>query len=237
MNLHFDKSYWLETLSHNDWYLRIEKELRETFFTIDHRPEVKKYRHKVYELIADLLENHKLYLAFNGPNLDIERKPIDTIIIHHTTEEPDIPLSKLSAIGLIRQYVLNYLDNDERIKGLKGQPIWSGHFKNDEQVFFAYHWLVRPNGDYERLLEDEYIGWHAGEWDINLRSIGIALSGDYEHSIPPIKQIRAASDIIKTHYSDINRKNILGHLEVKESRTCPGDKFLSDWKGTLLNSL
>lgn len=231
-SLDFNADYWRYNLQYPDWYIRLENELRENIFPIVHDNYIiKRYRHQIYELTAKLLEDGKIPLAKNGQNLDRERKPIDTIIIHHTEEDPDITLSKLSAIGLIRQYAKHYLED----KAIGGQAIWSGHFLNNKQVFFAYHWLIRPNGKVERLLKDVHIGWHSGNWEINRQSIGIAFSGNYEHSSPSRTQIEATALLIKKHYSYLEKERIWGHREVKEERTCPGDKFIDGWKENLLS--
>ncbi len=238
MKLGFNKEYWKEQLKHSNWYIILEKDLKEKIFPIVHKnPEVKTFRHKVYELVEELLEKDQIPLAKEGPNLDADRKPIDAIIIHHTEEKPEIRLSKLSAIGFIRQYGLTYLKNDVLGYKLKGQPIWSGHFRNGKIVFFAYHWLVRPNGNVERLLKDDYIGWHSGNWEINTKSIAIALSGDYEKDTPSISQIEGVAKIIKENYRRVDKNRILGHMEIKEKRTCPGAYFLKEWKKTLLDLL
>lgn len=232
----FDRAYWESQLKHPDWYVRLEKELEKWIFPIVHGdPVVRKFRHQAYELIEELLKKGEIPLATEGPNFDTKRKPIDTIIIHHTEEGPNIRLNKLSAIGLLRQYGLRYLQNDVLGRELRGQPIWSNHFWDDRMVFYAYHWLIRPDGKAERLLKDEYIGWHAGVWKINTRSVGIALSGNYEHKRPPIAQIESIAMVIKKYYPQIDKKRIFGHLEVKKGKTCPGEYFLKEWKAKLLN--
>lgn len=231
MNLQFERKYWEERLTFPDWYVRLEEELRTLIFPVV-RPDaaLKRFRHQVYELVEELLESGTLPLAQTGPQLDGERCPIDTIVIHHTTEELDIRLGKLSAIGLVRQYAFQYLVNNVLGHTVRGEPIWSGHFLQGKMVFFAYHWLMRPDGTTERLLEDGYIGWHAGNWLVNTRSIGIAFSGDYEQSEPPSAQIEATVRLIREHYPQVASANILGHCEVVEGTTCPGGQFLNGWK-------
>ena len=120
---------------------------------------------------------------------------------------------------------------------VRGEPVWSGHFRQGQMVFFAYHWLIRPDGTCERLLEDSAIGWHAGNWNINTRSIGLALSGNYEHTPPPETQIAAVARLIKTQYPEISSTHILGHRELRSDLTCPGNAFLNGWKETLLQLL
>ena len=236
MKLHFEREHWEELLIFPDWYVHVEDELRALIFPVV-RPdaELKHFRHQVYELVEEMLERGTLPLAQHGPELDGERRPIDTVVIHHTTEEPDIRLSKLSAIGLVRQYAFQYLEDNVLGNCVRGEPIWSGHFRQGRMVFFAYSWLIRPDGATERLLEDSYIGWHAGNWGVNTRSVGIAFSGVYEHTNPPPAQIEAAARLIREHYPQIARTNIVGHCEAAKGTTCPGLCFLDGWKQVLLD--
>lgn len=224
-----------QQLQHPDWYIRLEDYLQSKIFPVVHGvPELKAERDIFYTLVEEMLEKGLIPLAESGPDLDVSRGKIDTIVIHHTEEEPDIRLTMLSAIGFVRQYGLNYLnDNVWGMTGLKGQPIWSGHFQSGKMVFFAYHWLVRPDGKEERLLDDTNVGRHS--MDMNPRSIGIALSGNYEHATPPLSQIQATAHVIKENYAYIENDGILGHCEVMENRTCPGDRFLKEWKKTLVD--
>lgn len=236
MELDFRRAEWESRLTSLDWYIRVEDELRRLFFpVVHHDAQLKAFRHKVYELVAELLESKRLPLAERGPDLDRERRPVDSIVIHHTEEEPGIRLSKLSAIGLVRQYAFQYLADDVLGRHVRGEPVWSGHFRQGEMVFFAYHWLIRPEGTAERLLEDTAIGWHAGNWAVNTSSIGIALSGDYETNTPPYAQIEATARIISEYYPHVDKGCISGHREVTGGVTCPGAYFLHGWKQTLLD--
>ena len=233
----FQRAYWEDKFRAPDWYSQLEHELTTFIFPVVHDdPEVKAWRHQVYELAGEMLERGEIPLAAHGPDLDRERQPLDTIVIHHTEEDPAISLAKLSAIGLLRQYALHYLEDNVLEKKVRGEPVWSGHFRQGRMVFFAYHWLLRPDGTAERLLEDGAIGWHAGNWDINTRCIGIAFSGNYEHAAPPPAQVAAAARLIRDHYPTIAHERIFGHREVS-SCTCPGDHFLSEWKARLLAHL
>ena len=232
----YTEEFWKSQLKFPDWYLRLEDYLNETIFPIVHdNPKLKAGRHRFYGFVEEMLTNGEIPLASSGPDLDSERQPINTVIIHHTEEDSNITLGRLNAIGLIRQYGQKYLEDDVYgHKGLKGKPVWSGHFRNGQMVFFAYHWLIRSDGKTERLLDDNYVARHAVY--NNPYSVGIALSGDYEHSIPPIQQIKAAAKIIKENYSYVDLGRVFGHQEVMQGRTCPGDKFLGvdGWKNTLI---
>jgi N-acetylmuramoyl-L-alanine amidase len=238
MHLNFEREYWASKLQHPDWYIRLEAELKQHFFPVVHNnPELKAFRNNVYDLVAGMLVSKSIPLTERGPDLDTERKAIDTIVIHHTEEEPAMSLDKLSAIGLIRQYAFQYLENNVLGYPVRGQSIWSGHFREGQMVFFAYHWLIRPDGTALRLLADQYIGWHAGHWDTNTRCIGIALSGNYEEDIPPFAQIFATAQVIRNHYAQVQKSRIIGHGEVREGVTCPGRFFLNGWKERLLETM
>jgi N-acetylmuramoyl-L-alanine amidase len=235
METGFQRADWEEKLPYHDWYLRLEQELNQMVFPVTPKNAQRKlFRSQVYELVEELVESGRIPLAEDGPNLDGERKAIDTVIIHHTDEEPDIRLGKLSAIGLVRQYAYQYLQDDVLGRRVRGEAIWSGHFKEGAMAFFAYHWLIRPDGTAERLLEDGAIGWHAGNWEINTRSVGIALSGRYEETTPPMAQIEGVARLMRENYPQIARERVIGHREVVET-TCPGEQFLNGWKQALLS--
>ena len=236
--LDFQRDYWETRLRFPDWYSRLEDELTSLFFPVVHDdPRLKAFRNQVYALIAELLACKELPLAATGPDLDTARQPVDTVVIHHTEEDAAISLDRLSAIGLVRQYAFQYLADNVLGHRVRGQPIWSNHFREGQMVFFAYHWLIRPDGTAERLLEDSSFGWHAGDWQINTRSVGIALSGNYEAAIPPLPQIESATRVIHSYYPHVSRNSIVGHREVRKDVTCPGAYFLETWKDMLVSSV
>ena len=236
MKLEFDKSYWEENLKHPDWYIRLEEDLNEVFFPVVHDDaELKTYRHKVYVLMEEMLAKKRIPLGEDGPDLDKERKKTDTIVIHHSEEEADLTAMRISTIGLIRLYAPKFLGHNDWGLDLRGKPVRSGHFYKDQQVFFGYHWCVYPNGKSEQWLDDSKIGLQSGVWEVNTRSVGIVLAGNYEHSTPPLVQIETVAEIIKNNYSSVDKAKIVGHREVREERTCPGDKFLGGWKDVLVS--
>jgi hypothetical protein len=153
MEVIFNTLFWEENLRYPDWYIRLAKELKETFSLTAVDEGAKKYRHNVYDLVGEMLRNSQIPLAAKGPNFDKERKPIDSVVIHHTKETPYIKQDTLCGIGLIRQYAIDYLNNDVLGYKVYGKPIWSGHFVRSNQVFFAYHWLVRLDGTIERIIK------------------------------------------------------------------------------------
>jgi hypothetical protein len=237
----FNENEWKEKIKQPSWYfevpLMLEKlsELRNK-----DESEYKTTIKNIYSFFEVQLDLGNVFLGNVANIWDIERKPIDTIVIHHTHHEEKLTKERLSAIELIRLYAPYFNKPYSRMdKKLRGEPVFSGHIRNDKQIFYPYHWIVRKNGEVEQLLFDNEIGWHAGNWDVNCRSIGIALDGDYENSTPSETQLKAITDLIKEKYPTIKKDMIKGHREINSKTTCPSNLFLTTsekkgWKKTLL---
>lgn len=172
---------------------------------------------------------------------DNERKQIDTIVVHHTSRPPGLSLSTLNAMHLLRLYVPRYQSKDAPVLDSNGdyQPIHSGHFdENGRPVFYGYHHLVRRDGTTQRLLADTAIGWHAGNWDVNRRSIAICVDDDLTTTAPTDDVVTGIAKLVHTEYPDIppTAETIQGHNEITQTE-CPGNAFLKGWKLELLNKL
>lgn len=231
MNI-FDEKIWTEKIKNPLWYLDLYSIQEELSKLHDSNRELyEKEKDKIYNFFEYALINNKISLGNNGKDFDLERKNIDTIVIHHTSGNGHKKITKdlLSAIHLLRLYAPNYANPryKEDVE-IKYKPIWSGHFdENKKQVFYAYHWIIRSNGLTERLLRDEEIGWHAGNWDINCKSVGIVFEGNFEKSIPNQIMIKSLIDLIRKNYSWIKEQNIFGHSEINNKTICPSKLFLS----------
>lgn len=228
----FDEQKWREAAKLPDGYLQILDDYKSLMKQADEADEdtEKKIKEEVYSFVEELLENDQFYLAGEGYDFDADRQPIDTVVIHHIGNHPGIELSRLNANGFIRLYSFYYANPIESKKHLRGKPIYSGHFRNGKQVFWAYHWFVRRDGTTERLLKDNEIGWHAGSWDMNCRSVAICLDDTLTEKEPTKEVLESAVDIINTHYKGLE---VLGHREVNPKTVCPGNLFLSGWKQDL----
>lgn len=238
-NEYFDAEKWNEIIKDPLWYINFKPEYDRLCKIIEKHPEKNpEIKDSIYAFFEGALKDRKVALAETGPNLDIERKPIDTIVIHHTKHKPGMTWRRLSAIHLIRLYT-GYSDkkeNQEKIFREKN-PIFSNHFRNDgsgEQVFYSYHWLVRQNGVCESLLNDGEIGWQAGDWDINCRSVAICIDNDHENSSPSETVIFAIRKLINEKYSYVSKDRIFGHREINKNTMCPGNTFLTEWKRKLV---
>jgi len=240
MAKYFDEQKWSEIIKDNNWYLKILDEYKYLMALTEKNS--KEIREEIKNEICDFFQEHlekgDVALGKDGPNWDEQRKPIDTIVIHHTAHPPGITWQRLNATHLLRLYATYYANPYyEEDKYIKGQPIFSHHFRNGTQVFYAYHWLVRMDGTWEKLLNDNEIGWQAGNWDINCRSIAICLDNDLENSSPPDRVILSVAKLIKEKYPQVSLERIIGHREANPKTTCPGNKFLTEWKFKIIEAL
>lgn len=235
MTKFFNEQEWDTIIQVPDWYMQLWPRIEKLQANKQTGNEAKKEIRLYFE---NRLKNNKICLGQKGENLDAERKPVDTVIIHHTSNTESYSLDKLDAVHLLNLYVPYYFDPYlPQDKYLQGTPIWSNHFNNGKQVFYAYHWMVRMDGSAERLLQDDQIGWQAGNWDINCRSVAICLDNDYSNSTPSKKVLKATANLISTHYSSVPKERIMGHSEVNSNTICPGNTFLSGWKADVLGMI
>lgn len=223
------------TLQQPDWYLTLAPLMRQIQELRDHDGEAsEKLYHSALDFFQKQLVAGKVRLGMDGPNWDAERKLVDTIVIHHSSRQPGLPLAALNALHLLRLYAPEYANSKPKGENIKGTAIYSHHFLGGKQVFFGYHWLFRMDGSAERLLDDSAIGWHAGNWDINCRSIAICLDNDYENSEPDPQALQSLAEFIRKSYPHVAPDHVIGHCEANKNRTCPGALFLPSWKAKLL---
>lgn len=241
MARYIDEKFWWESLGKPDWYLLLAddfKRLEELAHKHKDEADHKQIKREAYEIVEKAVREGHVPLASEGDNLDKERKPVDTIVIHHTKNQPGMTLERLNAMHLLRIYGKYYANpTDEREKHFKGQKIWSGHYYKGQQVFWGYHWIVRNEGTAEHILDDSYIGWHAGNWDVNTRSIGICIDDDLSQKEPAYAALENVAAIITRHYPDVSMKNIVGHCDVNKQTECPGLLFHKSWREKLIAKL
>ena len=235
--VNFEK--WIEIIKKPDWYFELVPEFKKLVSLHDKdKPAYEKLKEEIYDFFEEHLLKGDIALGESGEDWDVERKPIDTVVIHHTSNLSGLKESRLSAIELVRIYAPFYFSPypEENLK-IKGQPIWSNHLRDGKQVFWPYHWCIKEDGTAERLLRDNEIGWQAGNWEVNCKSVGICFDGDYEESRPSDLMLSAVAKLIKDNYHDAK---MIGHSEVNPQTTCPSRLFLSSkdrkgWKEDLLS--
>jgi hypothetical protein len=243
---------WLRPELRNPfWYKRVATLAKEV-------KALSETNHQVYEVVKELIydEFEEALLSGTIPLgdevgiWDEERVEVDRIIIHDTSNRPGLSPLRLSAIELFRIYGPYYANpTDADRPRVEGKLVSSGHVRGNKQVFYPYHWVIHEDGTATRLLSDAEVGWQAGKWGMNCRSVAICLDGDFDDARPDRQYIAGAARIICKRYKELvqgvtNRKVlgeiILGHREVNEETICPSRLFLSKdgqrgWKEDLLD--
>jgi hypothetical protein len=239
-----DYARWREALKDPRWYRALAPEIKKIqALQKNNWEEFSKTNENLYDFFETQLKNDAVPFGHVVKNWDKERLPIDTVVVHHTSNaHRDVSPERLSAIELVRLYAPHFAEPSIKDKEISDLPVYSGHTRKGKQVFYAYHWLVRDDGSLERLLFDHEIGWHAGDWEVNRRSVAICFTGNYENSRPSDLAIKSAARIIKHNYPYVATKQIIGHCEVNPRTACPSKLFLSvgdapGWKEDLLSLL
>lgn len=168
---------------------------------------------------------------------DGERAPIDHIVIHHSHRADGLSVAQLNALHFLRLYLPRYQRGDLKTSTGQLQPIYSAHFDEiGRQVFYGYHWKVEQNGEVKRLLTDDALAWHAGDWEMNKRSVAIVIDDDLTNDTPTPQSLDSVAEILSRHYSSINPSSstLLGHKAISNT-LCPGNKFDEVWKQDLLD--
>ncbi len=228
-----------EIVQKGNWYLELNVTFTKYFLNYkqnydsqidDHaKSKFRTERNNIILELADLFKKDKI--ALGSPKeffFDEQRKPIDTIVIHHTSRPTNTPLEVMEVIHLLNLYIREFSNPN---KPYYGKPLFSGHLRDDKQTFLAYHYIIKNDGKIINTLDEKYIGWHCGNWDYNCRSIAVTFDDDLDESRPSQAALESARELIRKY----SPKNILGHREIVNTTTCPGNLFLGEegWKQEL----
>ncbi|MET8502825.1 N-acetylmuramoyl-L-alanine amidase [Streptomyces microflavus] len=109
-----------------------------------------------------------------------------------------------------------------------------GIFRDPAKQVSAHYVMRSGDGHVAQCVREQDIAWHAGNWDVNTRSIGIEHEGwvDRPEYFTPVMYLRSArltAGICERHGIPKDRAHIIGHHEVPGSdHTDPG--VLWDWE-------
>lgn len=89
----------------------------------------------------------------------------------------------------------------------------------------AYHYLLEKSGKIVQFRPEDSIGYHAGNWIVNIESIGICLAGDLrpekqEPTEAQIASLRSLTKEVQLRWN-IPHAMIFLHREIKATE-CPG---------------
>lgn len=161
---------------------------------------------------------------------DIQRVKPPTHFIWHHAVSPDMR-------GWSDQQVADWFNTIGRTRTYNS----SGYSHSDHydlrtglETFSAVPIALVPNGDKEDIYSDTWriveifdwynsVGWHAGNWDINCRSVGCETAGRFDDKELPNNAVKALAEWMR---NNIHRANggstvILGHKQIVPT-ACPG---------------
>jgi len=104
------------------------------------------------------------------------------------------------------------------------------HFTN-AQSQESYHYTVSSEGEIHQHVDSDKVAHHAGDWQANTESIGIALEGGWlengERVKPSEKAHKATAELVKKlarqHEITVSKDTVKPHHEVRPKPTeCPG---------------
>ena len=135
----------------------------------------------------------------------------EVIIIHHTATSRDTT-------------TFQAIENGHKKR-------WS-YFVSELGFCMGYHYFISGDGVVHQARIDEEGGAHTINW--NEKSIGIALTGNFQHEEPSQEQLKSLTQLLTRLRKKWNftREQICGHQE-KSATLCPGTnlmKFIEDYR-------
>lgn len=111
---------------------------------------------------------------------------------------------------------------------IMSKNICANHYRNWGQKFpdykCDYHFLIGSTGKVFEGQPLEQAGWHCGNYEMNLKSIGICFLGNFEKNIMPEKQMMAGAELIEDLRIRFDIDKVLQHKDVVPT-LCPGKFF------------
>jgi len=87
-----------------------------------------------------------------------------------------------------------------------------------------YHWLIGTDGLIYAGRPENTIGWHASNWEINQRSLGVCFVGCFDWYTPSDLQYWAGVDLVSKKMIQYRIKEIYRHSDFA-LKSCPGYSF------------
>lgn len=143
---------------------------------------------------------------------------INTIVLHHSCTPQSWPMQK----------TIDVINEEHK----KLHPV-----NSSIGLRISYHFLLFPDGSVKSTRPINEIGYHAGNFAVNVVSIGLCLIGNFENDKPTEKQTSALKRLLEslTKQYGISKSNIKLHKEVRLQPTaCPGKNITHAYIDKLL---
>ena len=122
-------------------------------------------------------------------------------------------------IIIIHHTAVSYKKSSNQFNAVKNYHISKGWGD------IGYHYFIEKNGEIKNGRNEESVGAHCYQKEMNYKSIGICLAGHFDEENPTSEQYAALKDLI----ANIEKKNgkceIFLHNHFASYKTCPGNNF------------
>jgi len=149
-------------------------------------------------------------LPWKGSNGNMSLKNIDTLVVHH------------DAVAIPAAY-----DTMQRIQSEAAYHVKVG-WKH-----LAYHYMIDNVGDIYQCVPEKEIGYHAGNYTMNQKSIAVCLHGNFETQNPTAAQKKALREFCEMMFTKrpdlpkLLRTGLKMHKEVRiQPTSCPGRNLI-----------
>lgn len=91
----------------------------------------------------------------------------------------------------------------------------------------GYHYVIEKDGTIVQGRQENQVGAHCYQKWMNYRSIGICLSGNFDHELPTVAQLvslKTKIEQLRNRYN-ISPDHVFGHRDFATYKSCPGTLF------------
>lgn len=118
-----------------------------------------------------------------------------------------------------------YQDIDEAVERISREHQERLHpDANGFGLHVAYHYIIDAKGNTRNTRPLSEIGYHAGNWEINEKSVGICILGNYENDTPTKDSLDTLAALSKEITRVYGVETVCGHRDIKAT-ACPGENL------------
>jgi hypothetical protein len=102
----------------------------------------------------------------------------------------------------------------------------------------GYQYIIYGNGEIRQYRQDTEEGAHTKEQEMNFKSIGICLIGDFDKELPSDNEVSSLTQLMlkKVDQYLIPSDNIFPHRKFATYKSCYGNLLSDDWAKKLLTT-
>lgn len=135
---------------------------------------------------------------------------------------------------IVHHTAVSYTKNPQQFNATNNHHKGQGFARSSKGLYVGYHAMVEMNGDVRIARADTELGQHTYQENMNVRSLGICFTGNFDMEEPTIEQCRAALQWItgKQEAYQIPDSKVVPHRHFAP-KSCWGNKLPDDILGYL----